>query len=102
MSPDFNFGVNASREGLIEKMRSLTEKWHWHDMALSEHGFHAPKLFTISSCLTNTKVGIWGPTPSNRSKNQKSLLDYPRWFWIGFGSTGGSEDEKSQIKQGRK
>ena len=25
----------------------LCEKWHWHDVALSEHGFNAPKRITI-------------------------------------------------------
>ena len=34
-SSDFDFGVNAFREGLIGQMLSLAEKWHWHDM---EHG----------------------------------------------------------------
>ena len=44
------------------------------DMALSEHGFYAPKRFTLSPCLTNTKVRIGGQKPSNMSKNQKSFL----------------------------
>ena len=41
MSPDFDFGVNASREGLIEKCDSFQPRnWHWHEKALSEHGFY--------------------------------------------------------------
>ena len=54
----------------MEKLLSLAEKWHWHDIGLSEHGFYAPKR----SGLTNTKVRFWGPKPSQMSKNQKSFL----------------------------
>ena len=51
ISPDFDFGVNASREGPMEKIPSLGEKWHWHDVALSEHRFHAPKRLTHGVCF---------------------------------------------------
>ena len=47
MGSDFDFAVNASREGVqLKKMIGLADKWHWHDVALSEHGFHASKRFT--------------------------------------------------------
>ena len=88
--PDFDLGVNASREGLIEI--KLAEKWHWHDMALSEHGFYAPKRFTIRTGLTNTKVKFCRRTPSKMSKHLKSFLNWSRRFPIVFGSTEGSDD----------
>ena len=33
------------------------KKWHWYDMALSEHGFYAPKRFTISFGLWPEQIG---------------------------------------------
>ena len=47
ISPDLVFGVNASLEGIIEKCaqfgRKMALTWIWR-----EHGFYAPKRFTIS------------------------------------------------------
>ena len=68
MSPEFDFGVNASREGLIEQIAQFSRKYQWHDMALSERGFYAPKRFTSSPSLTNTQVRIWGPKTFKMSK----------------------------------
>ena len=49
ISPDLVLGVNASREGLIGKCASFQRKSGiGMDMALSEHGFYAPKRFTVS------------------------------------------------------
>ena len=46
-----------------------------YDVAMSEHAFDAPKRFTISPGLTNTKVRFGGPKPSNMSKIRKSFLN---------------------------
>ena len=86
MSPDLVFGVNASREGLIEKMFLLQpENFIGLDMALSEHEFFTPKRFTVSPCLTITKVRFWGPKPSNLSKIQESFLQWSFFFLMVLG-----------------
>ena len=46
--PDFDFGVNASREGLIETIaQSSRQSVIWNEKVMSEHVFiHAPKRLT--------------------------------------------------------
>ena len=79
----------------LENVLFQTKKFHWHEMALSEHEFYEPKRFTISPGLTNTKVRILGPDPSESVEKSKKcfLITLPR-FWTVFGSTGGSDDKK--------
>ena len=43
-------------------------------VALSEHGFYAPKHVTISPGLTITKARIWGPKPFKMSKSRNQFL----------------------------
>ena len=50
------------------------QKWHWHDMEMSEHGVYTPKRFTICPGLTTTKVRIWGPKPSRNVEKIKQPL----------------------------
>ena len=69
----------------MKNVNTSHEKRNWHEVALSEQGFYAPKRLTISPGLTIIEVRIWGPKPSKMSKIQKSFLNWPLFsesFWV--------------------
>ena len=61
--------------------------------------FTRQNVSQLAPSLTNTKVKIWGPKPSEMSENQKSFLNQHRRFGIVFGSIGGSDDVKMCVRR---
>ena len=82
ISHDFNFGVDASREGLIEKRALFSRKLSLHEMKMSDHGFYAPKRFIISP-------GNFGTKDRPKCRKFKNRILISSFFLMVFGSVGG-------------
>ena len=95
--PDFDFGVNASREGPIETIaQSSRQSVIWHEMVMSEHVFVLrAKTFDNKLRHDQHQVQNFGTKKVPGWKNQKIVSSVTLSFPMGFfGSSGFSDDTK--------